>query len=808
MAKWLTEFVAAGRRLKRTPSFTGLAVLTLALGIASAVAIFSVLYGVVLKPLPYDDSDQLVALWHSAERMDFSRLEMSNALFVNYRNAQSFDAIGIYDTGVMKMTGFEIPERVQVAEVSHDLLTTLRAVPVLGRSLTPADEQPGAPPVVLISYGFWEERFGGRPDAIGRTVTLDDRACEVVGVLPRGFAFPDGDVRLWTSVTFDPRTLWETQFAYGAIARLGPDASPESATAELTRILENVGSRPLVEDAGARIFATPFKQDVLGDTTGRLWMLVGMVTVVLVIACANVANLFLVRAEMRHREVALRTALGAARADLVRFFLAEAAWVGMSAGIIALACAVLVVEAFVATGPLSIPRLEEVAIDPVVVLYAGGITVLASLMFGIIPIVRHRSEGAGLVLKEGGRSATPSRRRHAIRHALVTGQVALAVILLIGAGLLLRSFRALQLVDPGVDTAEVQTVGIALSPRAYPDANASERFFRQLRERLSSGPDIQTVGMVSRLGFTFSPGGSGFWIEGVQYGDFPSVHDSRVASPGYFEAAGLSLLAGRPFETNDALNLTGAIVVSESFARQYWGVEEAIGKRLRSAQQGKETTEPWSTVVGVVEDARYNGVARDPVSTIYLAQVNHLGWDNQFMNLVVETNSLGSAELARRVRTEVTALDPNQPIGIVRTLDEMLADSMAREAFSALLLSVGAVIALLLGAVGIYGVMSFIFAERAPELSVRVALGARARDVGGMVLRQSVLVAGLGIGIGVAAALAGGGWLRSFLFGVGPRDPLVLVSVPLSLLVVALLASIRPAIRAMRADPAGAMRAE
>lgn len=815
MHKFSHELRQSWRRLLKAPGFSAVAALTLALGLGANVAIFAVLNGVVLKPLPYDEPEQLYGTWHSAAGLNLDQIEMSNALFHLYRTeVPGYESIGIFATGARNLTGIDVPERVTVTQATHDLFTTLRVSPALGRIFGPADEERGAPRVVLLSDAFWRERFGGDPGVVGSTIMLNDVAHEVVGVMPRGFAFPDGDTQIWRAVQLDPNNLTVTSFNFNGIARLRPGATPESVAREVDAVIARLPElfprqvpRAMWEQAQLHGFVRSYRDDVIGDIGTRLWILLGMVGLVLTIACANVANLFLVRSESRRREVALRTALGASGADLARLHFAESVLLAGVGGLAGVAIAWASVRGFIALSPAGIPRLSEISVGLVVWGYAAALTVAAAFVLGLFPTLKSRLSSLARELHEGGRANTVGRERHLMRHVLVAVQVAMATTLLVGSGLLLRSFFHLRSLDPGYDASDVATMRIALPTARYDNEERVEQFYAQLLNDLRSAPGVRSVAAASDVPLRDRASTNGWWIEDFYQGDdkqLPMVVDSRVVTTGYFETLDIPIVAGRMLNRDDALNRTGAVVVSEAFARNYWQSLDVLGKRVKSAQGGNEE---WSTIVGVAGDTRSVRLADDPTQTIYVPPINNPHWDQPSMALLVEAD-VPIGALVERTRSILATMDPDLPIASITTMKEVVSRSMARESFTTFLLSVAAGIALFLGAIGIYGVISYIFSQRAAEMGVRLALGARTRNVAGLVVRQSLMVTLIGIAAGIAASVAVGQTLETFLYGTTPYDPLILTSVPALLVVVAVMSSLLPALRAMRIDPAVVMRAE
>jgi putative ABC transport system permease protein len=812
------------RGLRKNPSFFLIAVLTLAVGIGANAAIFSVVDAVLIRPLPYPQPERLVAVWHTAPGLNMTQFEQSDATYLLYRrHNRTLQDLGIYDYSAVTLTGGQEPERVTSAGATASLFSVLRAPAAVGRRLLATDERPGAEPVVVLSHGLWRRRFGADPKAVGTLLRIDGVARRVVGVMPAGFHFPTADTELWLPFTLDPAHLSAGNFNYEAVARLRPGVAPRQAARELSALVWRLPeasaasdpiTRGMIQQARLAVLVHPLRDDLVGQVARTLWVLLGSVGLILLIACANVANLFLVRAEARQREMAVRTALGATRRDVFRLFLSESLALSLSGAAIGLALAALGVRALLALRPQGIPRLEEIGVDLRVVGFGVLLALFSGLLVGLFAALRFGAPELMPALKEGGRGGAAGRARHRARKLLVVAQVALALVLLVGAGLMVKSFWRLQAVDPGIAPRGVLTVRLDLPDTDYPTAATTARFVRQLLERVRALPGVAAAGTVDIL-----PLGGGNSNSGILIEDFPLPPDAvppilacRYVSPGYFETMRIPLLAGRTFDAIDPGRRSDTVVVSAALAHRFWHDQSPLGKRLVPGLKEKDSR--WYTIVGVVGSVRDLGLERPLTAAIYFP-VHHLGGRAGDRDPAAPRNFTlvvrGRVEplaLVPPVRAAVRALDPNLPLSRVRPMAEVVARSMVRTSFTMLLLVIAACVALLLGAVGIYGVISYVVSQRTGEIGVRMALGARRRDIARMVLGEGLLVSLAGIALGLAGALAITRLLVALLFEVSPTDPATFVAVPAVLAAVALFASYLPAQRAAEVEPLAAIRYE
>jgi putative ABC transport system permease protein len=823
------ELVFASRRLVRSPAFTLATVLTLALAIGANVAIFAVVDGIVLQPLPYPDSDRVIALDHGAHRLNLpANLGITQGLYYHYaERARTLDGIALYNTADMTLTGDGEPERIHVGRVTPSLASVLRVSPAVGRWFTEQEGAPGAPLLAVLSHALWARRFGADASIIGRPVMLGGSQIEVIGVMPASFAFPDQRVDAYTAVQI-ARSMGFGLWGYSGVARLHDGATVTEARAELNGLIHDLpqafpGDRSAAGNGDEiQLFsvATTLIEATIGSVARRLWILLASVGVVLLIACANVANLFLVRSEARQREVAVRLALGAGRLGIARYFLSESALLSMTGGAIGLLLAWVAVRLLVGFGPSSLPRLNEVRLHMIVLPYTFGLSVLTALAFSAIPLWR----GTPLArsLHESGRSNTATRSRHRTRHLLMAAQVALALVLLLSSGLLIRSFQKLRALDPGFNGTSALTFSLGLPERAYPTRAAAVAAHHALLDRLSALPGVTAVSSSTCLPLDKGCFGNTLLVEGRDYppGTIPPVALFRAVAGNYFETMGIRLLRGRTIDWGDVERHEPVVVVSQALADRFFPNHDSIGERVATnrppARDGKAPQMTWLTIVGVVSNTPTFALAEaNPLGLLYMPMSiaggpdipTLVGPDVSVMSYVVRSTTppLG---LLGAVRRAVDTVDPQLAVARIRTLQDILKGASEQMAFTMVLIAVAATVALLLGVVGIYGVTSYIVTQRTGEIGVRLALGAEPGRVAGMIVRQGGLVALAGIAVGLVAALAGGRVIESLLYGVSPRDPGVFVATTVLLLWVALVACWLPARRAARLSPVEALRTE
>lgn len=807
------------RRLSAEPLFTAVAALTLAIGIGGNLAVFTVVNTILLRPLPVPDSERLVILGHVAPGLpQLDNLPMSPALYFLYADdSRTLDGVSLVRDQQVNFTGPDNPQRVDAARVTASFFDVVRTPPQLGRTFQVEDERPDAPAVVLLTDGLWQDRFGRAPDVVGRLLEIDGTSTEVIGVMPPGFGFPDSDTRLWLAIRHDRSEAPLGQFGSMGVARIADGQTLDQVQAELAGMAVNLvelfpdqSAAPVLVNAGFAPNIRQAREVFVGDIRTTLWMLLGAMVFLLLIACANVANLFLARAEARHRELAIRVALGESRARMVGATLTESAALGVIGGAIAAPLAWLAVRLLVRYGPQDLPRLEEMTLDGTVIAFGLAVSVVAGLLFGLIPAWRAALIPPSASLSDGARGASSTRDRHLARRGLVVVQIALALTLLIGSGLAARSFQRLSEVNPGFDPSDLISVRLSLPERQYESGESRLNFHRQLLTDLSGLPGATGVAAVSDLPFGGSLSGSGHSLEShpLADGEVPPVFMMKNVSPGYFDTMGIELVEGRAFDSLDGERDAPVVIVSRGLARTHWPNESAIGKGIRQGGPPGEG-EDWFRIVGVVDDVHQQSLHDPPPDTAYYPLANRFGDTLRVpaaMSFVVRANN--TATIAAPAQAAVRALDPGLPVSAIDTLDALVRRASAQRAFVMTLLLVASAFALLLGAIGLYGVISYVIEQRAREIAIRIAVGAQLLDIRKLVLVEAgwMTVLGLALGIGTATALTRR--LQNLLFETSPLDPLVFGCVALVLGLVSLLASWIPARRAARVEPAMALRAE
>jgi putative ABC transport system permease protein len=809
----LNELRFAIRGLVRTPGFTLVAVITLALGIGATTAVFTLVDSVLLRPLPYPDSDRILSLRHEG-RGGEDQLPISPGLYLLYQeHARSLSAVAMQGGAVMNIAGETDAERITGASVTPSIHDVLGVAPAMGRRLLESDGEPGADPVVLLSHAYWQARFGGDPSVLNTKLVMNGTPRQIVGIMPRGFAYPDEEARFWIPLTVDPANAPLAAFGAEGIARLADGATLETARADLAGIigrLEELApeAAPVVsflrEVRITSVVAT-LKEVIVGNVSRVMWTLLGMVAFVLLIACANVANLLLVRAESRQRELAVRQALGASRGAIARPFLAESLALGAAGGTLGVAVASLAVSTTTALAPADLPRMAEVGIDPRVLAFTAIISLLAAFAFSMFPILRYGRGDLSGALKEGGsRGGTAGRERHRVRNTLVVAQVMLALVLLIGSGLMFRSFLALMDVDPGFEQDGILAVQLSVPTAEVPEPAAVAEFFRQLRERLAAQAGVQSVGAGGNVPLSGQLSFVTHSIEDHPTGpdELPPLAHVTNADVGYFETLDIPMVEGRPLSATDGAAQFRGAVVSRAYAQRWWPNSSALGRRIEFGPGG-----PWE-IVGIAENVRHRGLQEDPEEIVYLP--TQIGPAEEPQNvrtrellIRVDGDPLAFLPVVRR---EVRELNARIPLSNPRTMKDMVRVAAAETSFTMAVLGSASVVALLLGVIGIYGVVSYIVTQRTRELGVRMALGAQRSYVRGLVVRQGLVLGGIGVAAGLALALAASQLIESLLFGVSARDPLTYAAVAITLLAIAALASWIPAQRAAGVDPAIALR--
>ena len=805
----LKDLHYAARILRRSPGFTITAILTLGLGIGANTAIFSVVNATLLRPLPFPHPERIVAIQNQYKALGLDSASASVADYVDYRQQRHlFSEVAAIDTNDVNLTGVDRPERLQCGEATSGLFNVLGVQPVLGRVFTYDEDQPGRNQVVVLTTDLWKRRFGGDPAIIGRTIHLNDKPYTVVGIVPsilRWFAPLDA----WIPTGFTPQDMAPArrgdQFLF-VLARLQPDVSLARARAGMAAFGHTLAKRfpdNYPPSSGWAIRVDSLNELLVGDVRGGLIVLLAAVGFVLLIACANVANLLLSRAAARTRELSIRAALGAARWRIARQLLTESVLLGVAGGAAGLLFGAWGMGLLVNYGPQQLPRLDEVTLDGRVLAFTAAIAILTGILFGLAPVVQLAAGNLHDMLKSGARGSSGGVRRQRTRSVLVVCEVALSLVLLVGAGLLLRSFNRLARVDPGFRTHHVLTFSVSLPPAGYATLSRTSGFFHALLDRVASLPGVTAAGAVNPLPFSGNNSSGSFLIEGVNVpaGATAPHADQRVVSPDYFKAMGIPLRRGRLLTDADREGAPLAVVIDDACARQYWKAQDPIGRHLRLTG----ASSPWATVVGIAGHVRHN--ALDDQSRKATFYWSYLQKPAQSLAFVVHTAN-DPRPLANAVESAVSSLDKDVPVFDVKTMDQRVSASLANRRFAAWLLTVFSSIAMLLAAVGLYGVMTQTVLQRSREIGVRMALGAQARDVLRMVLRQGAVLIAVGVAAGSLVALLLTSLMKSLLFGVSPADPLTFLGVAVLLIAVALIATYLPARRATRIDPVTTLRYE
>lgn len=802
---WLDARYAL-RMLRKNPGFTAIVVITLALGIGVNTAIFSLVDGILLRPLPYEQPDRLVRIIHSQPQLGLDTWGLSQASFTALRdNTHSLEAVAAYSTSGSNLTGDGEPERVSIGNVSADFFKVLGLPPVLGRAFRPGEDTPGNNGVCVISFGFWQRRFGGDPNIIGRSLNLNSAPTEVIGVMPLGFSFPRPDTEIWIPLALNPTRT--APYFLRAIGRLAPGVAQPEAEAETTAVLWDYARQhpdisenrvPLDQGSALKTIVTPLKQAMVGATQKPLLILLCAVGLVLLIACANVANLLLARATSRVREIAVRFALGATPSRVARQLLTESlvlAFIGAVGGVMLAWLGVRMLDRMPTDG---IPRIEVVTVDVRVLAFTAGLAVLTGILFGLMPALRAYRMGMVAAMHEGGRGGTSSRRSNS---ALVAAQFALSLVLLIGAGLLLKSFQRLQAVDLGFNPENLLTMSVSLPARKYPKPEQALQFYQSLIDHLRSLPGVRAAGLTTSIPFGGDGNTDNFIVEGHEPGTGDEGVQAQLLSmtPGNLQAMGIPLLRGRDFQESDISDSQPVAIVDETLARMYWPDGDALGKRVETTGDMQ-----WMTIVGVVGGIKEGELAEKPEPHIYtpLTQSPTL-----LAKLVIRTEGPPNSTIGA-IRSAVSGLDPDIPVYSIRSMNDVIGRTLNSQRLTNLLLTSFSVLALLLAAVGIYGTMSLYVGSRKNEFGIRLALGAQPGVLLRLVLREGMLLIAAGIAIGVGGALVLTRAIASLLFEVSPTDPVVFTGVPLLLVFVALAACFVPARRASRVDPMVALRCE
>jgi predicted permease len=817
------------RALRRSPTFTFVAVLTLSIGIGANTAVFSVVNGVLLKPLPYPHPNELVAVWHTAPGAEglasvSGDLRLSASMYFTYADHnRSFEHIGIWYAFSATVTGVAEPETVRSVVLSDGVLQALAVPPLLGRSLLASDQMPDGAQTTLLGYGYWQRRFGGDRQVVGRTIQIDGVPREVVGVMPQRFRIADRDADLILPARFDRRKLILPGFGYEGIARLKPGVTIADADADLARLIPVwMTSWPAYGNVDPKVYESwriapalrPLKRDVVGNVGDTLWVLMGTLALVMLIACANVATLLLVRSEARHQELAIRSALGAGAARIVRGLLVESLLLGAAGGLCGLALATVGLRVLVANAPANLPRVAEIAIDPLVLAFTFAISLLSGIVFGLIPALRHTSPQIAAALAGGSRTIGVGRRGVRARNTLVVVQLALALVLLVSSGLMIRTFAALHAVHPGFSQPEqLEVFRVAIPQRLVPEPDRVARLQNDLVDRLAAMTGVSSVAYASALPIEgFPTDWDAVQPEGATYpgNQVPPLRVFKDVSPEFFRAMGTNVIAGRAFTWNDLYDRHRVVMVSDNLARQFWGSPAAaLGKRLQTL-----STAPWQEVVGVVESVHENGVDLPAPAIVYWPAFGENAYRagepriNRLIAFVVRSPRAGTDSLLREMQSAVWSLNGSLSLSSIQTMQDLYDRSLARTSFTLAMLAIAGLMALLLGIVGIYGVVAYAVSQRMREIGIRVALGAQREELTRMFVRSGLLLASVGVPIGLIAAIGLSRLMASLLFGVGPLDPATYLVVPIVLLTAVVAASYLPARRAASVDPVDALKIE
>ncbi|MFL6519530.1 MAG: ADOP family duplicated permease [Chthoniobacterales bacterium] len=804
----LSQDVRYGARmLFKNPGFTAIAVLALALGIGANTAIFSVVNTILLRPLPYKNPSQLVVIWENATHLGFPKNTPSPANFLDWQKQNTvFDAMSAFAEKSFNLTGVGEPERLDGRRVSANLFDLLGVKPIVGRNFVAEEDKPGTK-VALLNESLWKRRFGGDPGVIGRALELNGESYTVVGVLPNSVRLPAyGNWRdqVWVPLAFSSEEANNRGDHFlQVIGRMKPGVTLEKAKAEMETIAARLAQEYPKYNVRIGAVVNPLHEEIVGNMKPALLILLGAVAFVLLIACANVANLLLARAAVRHKEIALRLALGADRARLTKQLLVESVMLSLLGGVVGLLFAYAGLRLLGSFMPADVANADTISIDAKVLVFTLIVAVVTGIIFGLAPASQASHFNLNDTLKEGGRDSGAGVRGKRLRSTLVIAEVAVSFILLIGAGLLINSFMHLRNLDPGFRADHLLALNIDLSEVKYPDNARRTAFFDEVLRRVQALPGVRSVAVAGNLPFTYNGDSMPIAVEGIPDpppDQWPDVI-YRAVGAGYFSTMGIPFIRGRDFSDQDTLDSTMTVVVSEKTAKHYWPNDDPIGKRLKA---GSTTSEgPWRTVIGVVKDVRQNDFIAEPKMQMYFTyrQLRSL-----MPNALVVRTAVDPLSLATSVRNAIWAVDKDQTVANVDSMEHIVAGAVARQRFSMLLLAIFAAVALVLAAVGIYGVMSYSVAQQTREIGIRMALGAQRSDVLKMTIKQGLKLVGFGLVIGLAAAFVLTRVMATLLFGITATDPVTFLTISFVLLVVAMLASYIPSVRAMRVDPMVALR--
>ena len=810
------------RRLARSPMFAVVTLVTIGIGVGANSAIFSVIHGVLLKPLRYPDAERLVDVSQSAPAVGFTNCPLSPSdYFTFHDDNRTFQQFGIWNGDTVSVTGLGAPEQVQALLVTEGTLNALGVQPILGRWFTPKDDAPGSPEPVILAYGYWQRRFGGDRLVIGKQIRLDGTLKEIIGVMPQSFRFLDMKPELLQPFRLDRAKTTLGNFSYQGIARLKPGVSLAQANTDVGRMIPLVNTRfPAPPGFSPKIFedlkifpkVQPLKQSVVGDLGKVLWVLMASIGVVLLIACANVANLLLVRADGRRQEIAVRAAIGASASQIAGELLIESTLLGLLGGVVGLVLAYGALQLLVNMAAANLPRIENITINPVVLLFTLVVSLVAGFLFGLIPVLKYAMPDVTPELRAGGRTLSQSREAQRTRSALVVLQVGLAVVLLIGSGLMIRTFQNLRRVLPGFQNAnELQAVHIFIPDTQVKEPDRVIAMFQEMQRKLGGIPGVRSVAMANSVPTDGNTSTDLLYAEDKTYreGQLPPLRRFKFAAPGFFETMGTPLIAGRDFNWTEINARRPVALISENMAREMWNdPRSALGKRIREGMN-----DPWREVVGVVGDVHSEGPDKKAPATVYWPLVMNNFWGNEVnlqrgVTFAIRSRRAGSESFLKEVREAIWSVNRDLPLAQIQTVEQIYRGSMARSSFTLMMIAIAGGMALLLGVVGIYGVISYSVSQRTREIGIRIALGAQRTSLQAMVVRNGVVLAAVGVAAGLLAAAGLTRFLSSFLYAVSPLDPVTYSAVAIGLLAAAAAASYVPAHRASTVNPVDALRAE
>jgi predicted permease len=819
------------RTLANNKSFAAIAILTLAIGIGANTAVFSVINSVLLRPLPYPDADRLVSIAHTAPKVEGlsslgGELLSSRSMYFTYAEQnRSFEAVGIWSPTTVAVTGIGEPEQADTIVVSPGVLEALKVAPEFGHWFTASDQAADSPGTVLLSQGYWQQRFGGDRNVLGRTILLDGFPSRIIGVMPAGFRIADTPMQVIMPLRLDRAKVFLAGFGFNTIARLRRDVTLEQANADIGRLIPIwMHSWPsLIGGASPDLRAIevyegwkigpkvrPLRETVVGNVGEVLWVIMGTLAAVMLIACANVANLLLVHVESRRQELAVRSALGAGWGRIVRELLLESALLSSMGAMLGLGFAYMGLQFLARSGLRNLPRLSEISLDAGALAFTAVVAALSALFFGLVPAWKYASR---LSLRIESRTMSAGRERHRTRNALVVVQVGLALVLLICSGLMIRTFQNLRSVDPGFAGAEqIQTVRMAVPRLLMPEAEKVARMTTEIQEKLAALPGVESVGFASAVPMdNSSPDWDGIFAEGHTFaGSYPPMRTFRFAGPQFFSTMMTKVVAGREYTWDDLYNQRQYIIVSENLAREFWGsAGNAIGNRLRANPNA-----PWREVIGVAQDIRHAGMQQPAPATVYWPSFGPPIYPTaptfiaRAPVFVIRSSRANTQAFTDEIRRTIWSVNPNIPIANIETQSQIVTRSMARTSFTLVMLAIAGAMALVLGVIGIYGVLSYTVAQRRREAGIRIALGAAPAAVSAMFVRQGVKLSAIGIAAGLIAAAGLTRWMSALLFGVAAVDPVTYAATAALLLVAAAAACYNPARRAAAVDPAETMRGE